>query len=573
MKKTEVSRVEHTSTTASTMLRSLAEEYWQARMVNDPLYATSLGDRRYDDRLADITPNGIEHVRSQYHSLMARTEKIPEGELTASERITRFALMTDLHEQVEYLSCDLEEWNVDPLAGPQVEFFNVESYQPVRTFAEARAMVRRWNNMGPYLRNHIANLRRGRASRKVAVSICVEKALDEVEDALRKPYDEWTLLCPLSVSHEDWLEDERREFEEGIKNAVRETVRPAFETYLNFLRSEILPHARPVYRPGVLHVPDGAECYRRLVRIHTSLETTPEQLHDVGVREVLRINREMEALGTKLFGIGNRSELLHRLRSDPSLYFKSRDEVEEKARSALARANAAISKWFGRLPTVKCEVVRMGEHEEKNSTIAYYRPPPADGSRPGRYYINTSAPDTKPRYEAEVLAYHESVPGHHLQLAIAQEIAGLPEFRKFSGVTAFVEGWGLYAERLADEMGLYSSDLDRIGVLSFDAWRACRLVVDTGMHSKGWTRQEAIEFMLENTALAKNNVINEVDRYISWPGQALAYKVGQLEMLRLREKSRGRLGNQFDIRQFHDSLLSNGAVPLDLLQYTMACHV
>jgi uncharacterized protein (DUF885 family) len=214
----------------------------------------------------------------------------------------------------------------------------------------------------------------------------------------------------------------------------------------------------------------------------------------------------------------------------------------------------------------------MEEHEEKHSTIAYYRPPAADGSRPGRYYINTSAPETRPRYEAEALAYHEAVPGHHLQIAIAQELKGIPEFRKNSGVTAFIEGWGLYSERLADEMGLYSSDLDRIGILSYDAWRACRLVVDTGMHAMGWTREQAINYMVENTALAENNIVNEVDRYITWPGQALAYKTGQLEMIRLRQEAEKRLGSKFKIRKFHDVLLGNGAVPLEALRQVMRSY-
>ena len=278
----------------------------------------------------------------------------------------------------------------------------------------------------------------------------------------------------------------------------------------------------------------------------------------------------MEALGAKLFGTRNRREVLQRLRTDPSLYFSTRDEVAKKAEEALARARAALPKWFGRLPKADCVVVRMGAHEEDHSTIAYYRQPAADGSRPGQYYINTSQPQTRPRYEAEVLAYHESIPGHHLQIAIAAELDGLPEFRKYNGVTAFIEGWGLYTERLADEMGLYSSDLDRMGVLSYDAWRACRLVVDTGMHAKQWTRRQAIQYMLENTALAENNIINEVDRYITWPAQALAYKTGQLEILRLREEAKRQLEDKFDIREFHNAVLSNGAVPLEALSQIVA---
>ena len=208
----------------------------------------------------------------------------------------------------------------------------------------------------------------------------------------------------------------------------------------------------------------------------------------------------------------------------------------------------------------------MGDHESKHSTIAYYRQPAADGSRPGRYYLNTSLPETRPRYEAETLAFHESVPGHHLQIAIAQELDGLPAFRRFDGPTAFIEGWGLYVERLAAEMGLYSGDLDRFGVLSFDAWRACRLVVDPGMHALGWSRDEAIAFMVEHSALAENNIVNEVDRYIAIPGQALAYKLGQLEFLRLRAMATEALGDRFDIRAFHDAVLGEGAVGLQTLR-------
>jgi uncharacterized protein (DUF885 family) len=280
----------------------------------------------------------------------------------------------------------------------------------------------------------------------------------------------------------------------------------------------------------------------------------------------------MEALGAKVLGTSDLKEIHQRLRSDPKLHFQTGDEVKAKAAEALARAKAAIPKWFGILPKADCEVVPMGEHEQKNSTIAYYRQPATDGSRPGRYYINTYAPETRPRYEAEALAWHEAIPGHHLQLAIAQELKGLPEFRKHTGVTAFVEGWGLYTERLGDEMGLYSSDLDRIGILSFDGWRACRLVVDTGMHAKGWSRQQAIDYMIDNTALAQNNIVNEVDRYIAWPGQALAYKLGQLEILRLREEAKKKLGARFDIRKFHDAVLENGAVALEPLRHSVEAY-
>jgi len=534
-------------------------------MSNEPLSATALGDRRFDDRLPDISPEGRARIIRQYERVVQRCRAISETSLSAADRLTRTALLVDAGSLADYYSCDLDDWVVDPLGGPQVELMNTESYQPVRTTLEGEQMVKRWLAMGTYINQHMANLRAGASGGKVAVRALVEKVIEELDDLVSKPDSEWALLRPLAAKR-NWTDDELRRFREGLEGAVEKSARPGFERYLWFLRAEILPNSRPQEKPGIMHISRGAQAYRKLIRVHTSLNLTPEELHETGLREVARINRELEELGGKVFGIRERKEILRRLRTDPSLCFSSRDEVAAKAEAALAKANAEISKWFGRLPRTPCEVVRMEEHEEKYSTIAYYRPPAVDGSRPGRYYVNTSAPETRPRYEAEALAYHESVPGHHVQIAIAQELQGIPEFRKNSGVTAFIEGWGLYSERLADEMGLYSSDLDRIGILSYDAWRACRLVVDTGMHAMGWAREQAIAFMLENTALAKNNIMNEVDRFITWPGQALAYKTGQLEMTRLRKEAHSRLGGKFDVRRFHDILLGSGAVPMEALR-------
>ncbi len=554
-------------------LSTLAREYWEARLAEDPLLATSIGDRRYDDLLRDITPEGRLRVRSQFESMQRRAESISGEALSDADRLTLTALLVDMQSVLDYSSCALVEWTVDPGEGLQVQFQNIESFQPVRSVEEGRAMVGRWRSIGRFFDDHMANLERGSGEGKVAVRVLVDRVIEETEDLLAKPDGEWAFMRPAAVSHEDWSEADRTRFREGVAAAVRESVRPAYARYLAFLKSETLRQARPQDKPGILHVPNGLEAYSRLIRVHTSLDITPGELHKTGLNEVARINGEMAELGEKVFGTRDRKQTLHRLRTDPAMYFASRDEVAAKAEAALSKAKAAIPKWFGRLPKVDCEVVRMEEHEEKHSTVAYYREPTADGSRPGRYYINTSAPETRPRYEAEALAYHESIPGHHLQIAIAQELEGIPEFRKYSGVTAFIEGWGLYSERLSDEMGLYSSDLDRLGVLSFDSWRACRLVVDTGMHAMGWTRSQAIDFMLENSALAKNNIVNEVDRYIARPAQALAYKTGQLEMMRLRQEAKARLGGRFDIRRFHDELLGNGAVPLEALRQVMHGYV
>jgi uncharacterized protein (DUF885 family) len=352
--------------------------------------------------------------------------------------------------------------------------------------------------------------------------------------------------------------------------ALRDSIRPAFARQRAFLRDELRSRARSNDRPGLSYVPGGETAYERLVRAHTSLDLGADEIHAIGMTEVARIDAEFEELGAAVLGTRDRPATLARLRTDPELYFRTPGEVRKTAEASLARASAAIPGWFGRLPVASCQVVVMGDHESKHSTIAYYRQPAADGSRPGSYYINTSLPETRPRYEAETLAFHESVPGHHLQIAIAQELDGLPDFRRFGGPTAFIEGWALYVERLAAQMGLYSGDLDRFGILSFDAWRACRLVVDTGIHALGWSRDRAIAYMVEHTALAQNNIVNEVDRYSAIPGQALAYKLGQLEILRLRAAAEDSLADRFDIRAFHDAVLAEGAVGLRTLRGTVA---
>jgi uncharacterized protein (DUF885 family) len=550
----------------TTPLAELADEYWQATLAFSPVSATSLGDRRFDDRIEDPSPEAIDAHRRRLAAFRKRAEAIDPGGLDGADAVTRSALVAQVASDIAGLETGLEEWTIDPLEGPQVSALDLEAIQPVSTPAQARAMVARWRALGPWFDQHGANLRRGLAAGRVAVRAPVERAVDQIDGILGRPDAELPLLKPLEADHPDWTPADREAFAEGLRSAVRDIIRPALERYGAIVRDEILPAARPDERAGILHVAGGAEAYTKLVRLHTSLDLSPDDIHRTGLDEVARIDAELAELGGRVLGTTDPETIRTRLRSDPALHFTTRDEVFATAEGALAQAREAIPDWFGLLPRAECAVVRMGEHEEKHSTIAYYRQPAVDGSRPGQYYVNTYAPETRPRYEAEALAYHEAIPGHHLQIAIGQELPDLPEFRKHLGPTAFFEGWGLYTERLSDEMGLYSGDLDRIGILSFDGWRACRLVVDTGIHALGWTRQQAIDFMTAHTALAPNNIANEIDRYIVWPGQALAYKIGQLEILRLRAEARAAAGARFDIRAFHDAVLGQGALGLEPLR-------
>jgi uncharacterized protein (DUF885 family) len=351
----------------------------------------------------------------------------------------------------------------------------------------------------------------------------------------------------------------------GALSAVREAVRPAVGRYADFLERELLPRGREGHAAGLAGLPEGAACYAALIRSQTSLPLSAGEVFAAGEAEVARIHDEFRALGAKVFGTRDLAAIFTRLREDPALRFETAEEVEEKARKALAAAEAAVPRFFSRAPRARCVVKRVPDHEAPFTTIAYYRSPSGDGKEPGEYRINTFAPETRPRHEAEALAFHEAVPGHHLQIAIAMELPEVPAFRRHLHVNAYVEGWALYAERLADEMGLYSGDVDRLGMLSFDAWRAARLVVDAGLHARGWSREQAVAYMAENTPLAGNNVDNEVDRYVSWPGQALSYKIGQIEMWRLRRESEARLGARFDLRAFHDAVLGAGPLPLPAL--------
>jgi len=542
-----------TRTADLSTLDQLADDYWSARLRRHPVYATAIGERGHDDRLEDNSPAARDAWRAQLDGFQACLAELGDD----AGPVTRAALAEALISDRFFLDADLGAFTVDPMDGPQIDLLNIASYQPIRTAADAEALVARWRAMPAYLDQAGHNLRRGLSDGRVGVRMLCTKVTEQLDELLARSDADWPLMAPA---------EDAPDIREQLLAIIGEQIRPAFERYRTAVVEELTPRARPDERPGLSHVPGGAEAYAMLARAHTSLDTEPEAVHAIGLAEIRRIDAEFTELGARLLATKGLQATLGALRRDPDLRFTTREEVTAVAEASLARANAAIGDWFGRLPKAPCEVVVMPAHEEKHSTIAYYREPAADGSRPGRYYINTHAPETRPRYEAETLAFHESVPGHHLQIAIAQELEDLPAFRRFVGSTAYTEGWGLYTERLSEEMGLLSGATDRFGVLSFDAWRASRLVVDTGIHALGWTRQRAIDFMTAHTALGVNNVTNEVDRYIAYPGQALAYKLGQLELLRLRAEARERQGSRFDIKRFHDVVLGGGALPLPVLR-------
>ncbi|MFZ5477088.1 MAG: DUF885 domain-containing protein [Myxococcota bacterium] len=529
---------------ADPALADLLLDHWEEQMRRSPLWATSLGDRRYDGLLDATGPEAVARDRVWRAQVLSRAEAIDPARLRGEDATTWELFVGELRVARRAEVCHVEQWGLSARNNPVVTMETLPVTHAPDTPEKLETYRSRVRQLPRLFAESEANLRAGMAAGRVPNAQSVKLVIEQVDRQLAKPDAEWEVAKP---------------------GADVVALRAAIAAYRAFLRDELLPVARDEAHEGAWAVKDGDACYAALIESHTTLPLAAQTLHDTGLAEMAKIHDEFRALGEKVFGTRDLAAIFRRLREDPALHFTTRDEVRVKAEEALAAARARIPAFFGRLPKAGCEVRTIADFEAPYTTIAYYWPSVPDGSQPGFYYVNTWAPETRPRFEAEVLAFHESIPGHHLQIAIAQELPELPAFRRHGMTTAYIEGWALYTERLADEMGLYTGDLDRLGMLSFDAWRASRLVVDTGVHALRWTRGDAERWMRENTPLAENNIVNEVDRYVTWPGQALAYKTGQIEIWRLRREAEAALGPRFDLKAFHDVVLTGGPVSLPVL--------
>jgi uncharacterized protein (DUF885 family) len=547
-------------------LRAVVAEHWEHMMRWAPTWATTLGDHRYDDRLAPRDAAAIERAAGERRALLDRLVAIDPVALDAGDALTLGLLRDRLQAEVGLDGCRFHEWAVDSGGG---SLFGELSYlvesHTVRSAGDAANLIARMTQADSLIDATIDNLARGVAASRVASAEKVRRAIDQLDGELAKPTEAWAMTQPA------WAQDHAGEHA-ALRDAVANRVLPAMVRLRDFLRDRILPAARSE-REGLSGLPDGAESYRAAIFAHVGIAYEPAQIHQLGLDEIARTDRELAALGARALGTPDLASTIAKLRGDRALYFSTREELLAAAQHALDRAKAAQVRFFSLLPRTDCVMREIPAYEAPYSTIAYYRQPHYDGSKPGEYFVNTYKPETRPRFELEALTWHESIPGHHLQIALSQELGALPAFRKLDGSTAYVEGWALYTEVLADEMELYSSDLDRIGKLSYDAWRASRLVVDTGLHALGWSRTQAEAYMREHTALTEVNISNEVDRYIGWPGQALAYKIGQLEILALRRRAEEVLGAAFDLKAFHAVVLGAGAVTLPRLGERVASWI
>ena len=547
-------------------LADLLQQHWDATMRRWPTWATQLGDHRFDDKLEESGPEAWQAMREGLGYWIGKVEAIDPHSLNQQDRLTRDVLMSIFSGEQDKSICLNEQWSLSPRSNTFSSMLRLPEDHSVQSTDDGSNLIERYKAIPMVIENDIANMRLGMEAGRVPTRESTRRTIELITSALEQPETEWALLAPTKEEHPTWNRSELEDFRSTLTQVTRESIWPAFTAYRDFIQAELLPVARPPEKAGTHHLPNGAACYQALISHHTSLNLDAETIHQIGLDSLTSIHTEFSELGLSLWGMTNVQAIFHRLRTDERLHFDTAEEIQQKAEDSLQRARDAMPRAFGVLPQAPCIVTPIPAHEAPYTTIAYYRPPTANAERPGQYFINLHEPTTRPRHEAEALAFHESIPGHHLQLSLALEQGSLPAFRRHFRSTAYTEGWALYTERLADELDLYSGDLDRLGMLSFDAWRASRLVVDTGIHAMGWTREKAIEFMQINTPLAMNNIENEVDRYISWPGQALAYKLGQIEMLKLREEAEAHLGEQFILSEWHDEVLRVGAVPLPVLR-------
>lgn len=550
-----------TSQVQSEALASLCRDYWEAEMRKNPTYATFLADNRYNDKLEDIGPKGRERDLKDIREFQARLSAIDLESLSGPDKVTWDTLKLKLEFSKEWYGHKFYQWGVDQMDGPQSWFAQLMNFTPLKTKKDAKDLLSRFNAYPGYLGQYISNLKEGLAEGRTAARVPTLRVIEQIDGMLAVPPEG----SPFGQKAANLPQELRSPYEAKLMKAVQKSVYPALEGLSRFLKEEYLPHTREK-EVGVWAIEGGTQAYRFMIRYHTTLEWTAEELHRIGLQELKEIHDEMADIAKRMGHEGSLVAFFDKVKSDPKNFFSTREEVQESAKKLMSRIYEKLPRYFGALPAIACEIKPIEEYREKDAAAAFYYPPPEDGSRPGIYYINTYEPSSRARYEMAPLAAHEAVPGHHLQIALAVEAKGLPQFRRHSHFTAFTEGWALYTERLADEMGIYEDDITRFGMLTNQALRASRLVVDTGMHALHWTRQQAIDFMKENALMPELEVVTEVDRYIIWPGQALAYKVGQRELQALRKEAEEKLGLKFDIRKFHDVVLKNGSVPLPTLR-------
>jgi uncharacterized protein (DUF885 family) len=552
-------------------LLKLFDQVWQEDLADNPIQATSLGDNRYNDKLPDMTVLAIDGRQKKNYARLQSLTKINREKLSKEDQLNYDLFQRDIKTRIGAYQFKPWMFEVGTYSGPQ-QLAEVAEFAPFNSVKDYDNWIARINASGPYIDQWILLLTQGTQERLTQPRVVINKVLEQLKGPLTADAEANPFYAPFTKMPAGIPDAEKARLTGAARTAIQTVAIPAFQRFDKFLREVYLPASRDTV--GIYDIPGGDQYYRNRIAYYTSIDNPdPARIHNMGLDEVKRIRAEMEKTLEGINFLGSVDQFLGFLRNDPRFFFKSPDELLAAYTKTANGIKPELPKLFGKLPKTDFDIKVIPAATAPTTTTAYYMPPSLDGTRKGAFYVNLYKPETRPTWEVEALTAHESIPGHHLQIALQYELTGLPNFRRNADYTAFIEGWALYAEKLGYDLGLYKDDFSKFGQLNYDMWRAVRLVVDTGMHSFKWTRDQAVYYFKQNTGRSDLDIQNEVDRYISWPGQALAYKLGELKIRALRGEAEKALADRFDVRAFHDKLLGMGALPLSILEVEMRAWI
>jgi len=543
-------------------LHSLFHDYWEQNLKREPEFASTIGDKRYNDQVSDYSVKAINDWLATEQEYLMKLAAIDPTGVSDQDRVSQELLIRRLTDDQE--AAEFKDWEmpVNQMGGIYATYPQLVAQLSFTTAKDYDDWIARLHAIPKAFDQVTANMSIGIDDKRVPPKYLLEKTLEQVKQLANQKPEDSPLALPLKKFPASISVEEQNRIKTEMLAAITKEVLPAYTRFARFLEVAYIPAGRA--DPGITSLPDGAKYYQYLIHHTTTTNFTADQIHQIGLDEVKKDEAEMLAIAQKL-GFQDLKSFQASLKANPKLKATSREQLLDAYRGYLGPMQAKLPQLFGHLPKAPFEVVPVPDFLEKTSAPAYYQAGTPDGSRPGRLFIDTYNPTDRDLYQVEEIAYHEGLPGHHLQISIARELQGVPDFRKFGGYTAFAEGWGLYAERLGKDVGFYQDPYSDYGRLQGDIWRAIRLVVDTGVHSQHWTRQQMVDYFHDHSAIDETSIQSEVDRYIAWPSQALAYKIGQLKILELRDRAKKELGPKFDIRAFHDQVIDSGSLPLDVL--------